>query len=112
MQNQDVLIVGLDDGHDHQKVYLGINKLTQKPMQFKMPSKAAIGQANMGSDEEVNGEIISVNGDLYTVSSSLQNWEDTKTEEFPTSILSKVLAYQAIRNACKENAISGDRLII
>ncbi|OIH08582.1 hypothetical protein A7M79_07145 [Acinetobacter baumannii] len=112
MQNQDILVVGLDDGHDHQKVYLGINKLTNKPMQFKMPSKAAIGQANMGSEDEVNGEIISVKGSLYTVSPSLQNWEDTKTEEFPTSILSKVLAYQAIRNACKEHTIMGDKLII
>lgn len=100
--SENVVCVGLDDGHDHIKVYLGKNPLSGVPMQFKMQSRAAVGQSNMGDDDFVNEELVVVGNNLYTVSEMLNNYSDTRFDDYPTSPLSKALVYQALRLAFKE----------
>ena len=96
------MLVGLDDGHDHIKVYLGKDPATGQHRQFKMQSRAAVGKANMGDDDSVNEELIVVGDTTFTVSEALSDFTNTRYDEYPTSTLSKALVYQALRNALRQ----------
>lgn len=93
------IIVGLDDGHDHIKVYAGKDPITGKAHQFKMFSRAAVGAVNMGDEDAINKELVVVDGRVFTVNESLPKFENTRFDEYPTSPLSRALVYQALRNA-------------
>lgn len=105
-------IVGLDDGHDHIKVYLGKDPITGMHRQYKMQSRAAVGKANMGDDDSVNEELVVVGDTLFTVSEALSEFTNTRYDEYPTSELSKALVYQALRNALNSHNISSRNLAI
>lgn len=113
LKNQNTpILVGLDDGHDHMKIYLGKNKVTGEPMQFKMHSRAVFGCENIGDDDKVNHERIVIGNDTYTVSESLTNFANTRNDNYPTSPLSKVLVYQALRLALAQFNIDARNLNI
>lgn len=91
-------IIGVDDGHNCIKVYAGRDSATGLPIQYKMLSRAAMGIVNMGQDDAISKELVSVDGDIFTVSESLSIFENTRSDEYQTSKLSKALVYQALRN--------------
>ena len=98
-------IIGVDDGHNCIKVYAGRDSATGLPIQYKMLSRAAMGIVNMGQDDAITKELVSVDGDIFTVSESLSQFDNTCQDEYQTSKLSKALVYQALRNA---NLLSND----
>lgn len=101
--------VGLDDGHNGIKIYAGKDVVTGTPIQFKMQSRGVVGYASMGDPDKTDQEVVIVNGEAYTISENLANYENTRNEEYATSKLSKALVYQALRLAnlkCKNLKIT------
>ncbi|MCM1964135.1 ParM/StbA family protein (plasmid) [Acinetobacter pittii] len=88
------LVVGVDDGHDGIKIYNG-----ELAIQFRMPSRVAIGATIMGDPDDVNRKIISVNGNKYTVDEFCSEHIDTRTEDYPVSEANIALVYQALDKA-------------
>lgn len=103
---ENFLTVGLDDGHDHLKVYFGRDEKTGEPIQFKMHSRATFGRQNIGDDDDVNEERIEIGSDTYTVSENLTSFDSTQNDTYPTSDLSKALVYQALRLGLKNNNLN------
>lgn len=99
MSNNDTLCVGVDDGHNEIKVFT-INPFTGEEIKIKIPSKVIQGQGScLGTVEEINKTLISVNNKIFTVDPNIDDAIDTRTEDYPMSDYNIALIYQALRIA-------------
>lgn len=101
-----VHLLGIDDGHSHIKIYGGLHPLTNEPIIFKIPSKASIG-ITLTSDKQdnVDGQVVSVNQNQFTVSDIVTHPIDTRTADYPLSDFNKALIHQCLSLAERENIL-------
>lgn len=101
-----VHLLGIDDGHSHIKIYGGLHPLTNKPIVFKIPSKAAVG-ITLTSDQQdnVDSQVVSVNQNQYTVSDIVTHPIDTRTSDYPLSDFNKALIHQCLSLAEREGVL-------
>jgi Actin-like ATPase involved in cell division len=94
MKGFKTLIVGVDDGHDGIKIYCG-----ETGKAFRLPSRVANGRTLMGDSEDVNKQIIHVNGKYFTIDEYAKECIDTRTEDYPLSDANIALVYHALHQA-------------
>ena len=97
-QIDDVIYVGVDDGHAEIKI------VTSNGLKFKMPSKAVDGrQIVLMNDGNLGFDLISIMVDGqrrdFTVSNDLQESVDTRTKTYPFSDLNLALIHAALGKA-------------
>ncbi|MCP0918073.1 ParM/StbA family protein [Acinetobacter indicus] len=92
-----VLLLGIDDGHSHIKIYGGLHPLTNEPILFKIPSKASVGLTlTSDNQDKVDSQVVTVNNNHYTVSDIVSNPIDTRTADYPLSDFNKALIHQCL----------------
>jgi plasmid segregation protein ParM len=91
-----IKFVGVDDGHYAVKV------VTDDGQMFSIPSRARSGKhliAWQGPSDSDGGIYRTEEGGLYTVHEHLNDEEDTRFRDYPTSQLNRVLVHHALRRA-------------
>ncbi|ABO11091.2 MULTISPECIES: ParM/StbA family protein [Acinetobacter] len=94
MKGYKTLTVGVDDGHDGIKIYCG-----EVGKSFRLPSRVANGRTIIGDTDEVNKQIIHVNGKYFTVDEFTKEHIDTRTEDYPLSDANVALVHHALHQA-------------
>lgn len=101
----DTLVLGIDDGHSHIKIY-GVNPITQKEFKFKIPSKASMGVAFTSDDQDsVDRDVVIINDQRYTISNLVSHGMDTRIPDYPVSEFNKALIHQCLSLAEREGIL-------
>lgn len=99
-KSEYVLLLGIDDGHSHIKIYGGLHPITNQPIIFKIPSKAAIGiTLTSDNQDNVDSQVVSIKNNHFTVSDIVTHPIDTRTADYPLSDFNKALIHQCLSQA-------------
>jgi plasmid segregation protein ParM len=86
---------GVDDGH------YAIKIITEDGGMFSVPSRAKEGRhlISLGSEDDGGGFYTTNDGKTFTANEHLQQFQDTRSRDFPTSALNRVLVHHGLRQA-------------